>query len=319
MAKESTMDNFFRTNNELGKIESLSDKSTDAKSSTSLPKGSVQSKVYGDYYDVSNTIDTAGASDPNDPDSAVYNRERIFEVVERNAERLLVKNDGTDTIYTVVTHIGGASFSKEVPIYTKESKIYYNVYEIRLRSPTLSNAYRVMEYELNPTSISPTDIDTLVQQSVTKVSMMEFWSLIDDIITLTTATTNVTLPNIGITDIPANTTIIRSIGMIKMRALNNTSQAANAINGGSAIYIKLNTGTWGIDDVALINVADNAWSTTASTKEGGMLVEGSFDASAEVTGNGIYNLRFDGNIFVDGNNLELIDVMVGLKVYFIPT
>jgi len=318
MAKESTMNDFFRNNNQLNNIESLSNKSTDVKSSTSLPKGTVQSKVYGDYYDVSDTIDTAGASDPNDPDSAVYNRERIFEVVERNAERLLVKNDGTDTIYTVVTHIGGASFSKEVPIYTGESKIYYNVYEIRIRSPTLSNAYRVMEYELNPTSISPTDIDTLVQQMVTNVSMMEFWSDIDDIITLTTATANVALPDIVIANIPANTTIIKANGMIKMRALNNTSQAANAINGASVINVKKAATAWGAS-VALINIVDNAWYTEASTKEGGMLVEGDNNVIAEVDANGIYNLRFNGNVFVDGNNLELIDVMVGLKIYFIPT
>ena len=158
-----------------------------------------------------------------------------------------------------------------------------------------------------------------LQQSVTKVSMMEFWSAIDDIITLTTATANVDLPNITIADIPANTTIVRVVGMIKMRALNNTNQATNAINGASVINVKKSTGAWAIDDVLLINIADNIWSTTASTKEGGMLVEGYNDASTEVDENATYNLRFNGNIFVDGNNLELIDVMVGLKIYFIAT
>lgn len=142
------MNNFFRTDNELSKIESLSDKSTDAKSATSLPKGQVSSKVYGDYYDVSKTITTAGASDPNDFDSTVYNREEIFKTVERNAERLLVKNDGGATLYVITSHIGGLSYSKEVPIYPGELKVYYNIYEIRLRSPTSGTAYRVMEYDL---------------------------------------------------------------------------------------------------------------------------------------------------------------------------
>ncbi len=149
MSKENTMDNFFRMKNESGKIESLSDKSTDAKSATSLPKGSVDSKIYGDYYDISTTIDTATADDPNDANSASYNRERIYEILERNAEKLLVKNDGGDTIFIVISHNGGASFSKEEPIYPGEIKRYFNVYELKLRSPTAGTKYRVMEYDLS--------------------------------------------------------------------------------------------------------------------------------------------------------------------------
>ena len=324
---ENTMDDFFRNDaseinisvkqNRTSKVKTLSN--SKIQTLASLPGDVVASKIYDDYYDVSSTITTAGATNPNDFDSAIYNRETIAIDKGRIAERVLIKNDGTDTLFLVISHTGGLAFSAEVPLYDGESKIYYNVHEIRLRSPTQGNAYRVMEYELNPTSISVTDIDTLVQQSVTKVSMMEFWSAIDDIITLTTATTNVNLPDITIADMPTNTTIVRVVGMIKMRALNNTNAATNAINGASVINIKKSTGAWATDDVLLINIADNIWSTAASTKEGGMLIEGTNDATSEVDGNATYNLRFNGNIFVDGNNLELIDVLVGLKVYFIAT
>ncbi len=316
--KENTMDNFFKSGSKQSneKVKTLTSK---IQSLASLPGDVVASKIYDDYYDISNTITTAGATDPNDFDSNVYNRETIAIDKGRIAERILVKNDGDDTIFLVISHSGGLSFSAEVPLYTGESKIYYNVHEIRLRSPTQGNSYRVMEYELNPTSISPTDIDTLLQRSITSVSMIEFWSAIDDIITLTTATTNVDLPNITTADIPANTTIVRVIGMFKCRAFNNTNVAINAINGASTIKIKKSTGAWGVDDVNLISIADNAWSTAASTKEGGMLIEGNNDAASEVDANATYNLRFNGNIFVDGNNLELIDVIVGLKVYFIAT
>jgi len=167
------MDNFFSTTQN---IESLSDKSTDAKSSTSISRGTVKSKVYGDYYDVSDTIDTALASDPNNFDDAAYNREEIFKVLERNAEKLLVKNDGGDTLFTTITHIGGLSYSKEVPIYPGEFKIYYNVYEIRLRSPTATTAYRVMEYHLccNPnTSLQPVmpATSTIIQGTTTGIAV----------------------------------------------------------------------------------------------------------------------------------------------------
>jgi len=158
--------------------------------------------------------------------------------------------------------------------------------------------------------------DTIITDVGRQVSMMEFWGDVDDIITLTTTTTNVDLPNIVVADIPSGATIIRVIGMIRMRALNNIAAVVNAINGAAAMHIKKLTGTWGVDDVVLMNIPDNIWSTSASTKEGGMLIEGNIDVASVVDGNGTYNLRFNGNIFVDANNLELIDVDVGLKVYF---
>ena len=169
---------------------------------------------------------------------------------------------------------------------------------------------------MGTTFVEDNDQTTIIADIERQVSMMEFWSDIVDIVTLTTSTTNVALPNIDVADIPTGATITRVVGMIQMRALNNTSTAANAINGASTINVKASTGTWGVDDVALINIPDNILSTAASTKEGGLPIEGNIDASMVVDGDGTYNLRFDGNIFVDGNNLELIDVAVGLRVYF---
>jgi len=140
---EDSMNNFFnRSRKDQYKH------STDVKSETSIPKGIVKSKVYGDYYDVANTITLAGAADPFNFESNLYNREEIFKVLERNAEKILVKNDGGDTLFVTISHIGGLSYSKETPIYSGELKVYYNVYEIRLRSPTAGTAYRVMEYDL---------------------------------------------------------------------------------------------------------------------------------------------------------------------------
>jgi hypothetical protein len=169
------------------------------------------------------------------------------------------------------------------------------------------------------TPFAGADIATIKQKVTTIVSMMEFWSDLDDIINLTTATTNVDLPNVVVANLPANTTILRVIGLIKVRAIEDTSGATNAINGANTVKIKKSTGAWGVDDVALIDIVDNVWSTSASTKEGGMVIEGDNNAATEVDGNATYNIRFNGNIFVDGNNLNLIDVAVGLKVYFIAT
>lgn len=160
---------------------------------------------------------------------------------------------------------------------------------------------------------------TLLTRSVVTTSMMEFWGDVNPIITLTTATSNVNLPDVVVASIPANSTILRVVGVIRMRALNNTNASVSAINGAAVINIKKSTGAWGVDDVALIDIPDNIWSVAASTKEGGMTIEGDNDSSSKVNANATYNLRFNGNVFVDGNNMELIDVNVGLKVYFIAT
>lgn len=104
------------------------------------------------YYDVSNTITTAAASNPNDFDSSVYNVEPIYKELERYSKRVIVKNDGSVTLFILISHSGTTKYSHEVPIYAGESKIYHDVYEIRLRSTVAGHAYRVTEYEIESTS-----------------------------------------------------------------------------------------------------------------------------------------------------------------------
>lgn len=124
----------------------------DEKGSEDIEKGKIEVRKYRNYYDVYHTITTAAAIDPNDFDSPVYNVERIFEVEERYADILNVTNNGTDNLYVVISHGGRTNFSQEAPIFPGEIKTYYNVYEIRLRSPTAGLPYRVTEYDLNNVS-----------------------------------------------------------------------------------------------------------------------------------------------------------------------
>lgn len=134
-----------------------------------INKVDVIEKIYSNYYDVSNTITTAGATDPNDFDSSVYNKEQIFVNLERIANKILVKNDGNDTLYVIISHTGGVSYSREVPVYPGETKTYDNVYELRLRSPTVALPYRVMEYKLccNLDSNAATNIATIFNVTLT--------------------------------------------------------------------------------------------------------------------------------------------------------
>ena len=113
-------------------------------------------------YDISDTITTAMAEDPDSPDSLDYNRERIFEVLERNANKLQVLNDGDDSLYVRISHSGGMNFSHEATIRAGETKIYDNVYELRLRSPTVDLPYRVTEYLIDSIVPEPVNIRPLV-------------------------------------------------------------------------------------------------------------------------------------------------------------
>ncbi len=304
MSKERTMDNFFRTENELGKIESLSDKSTDAKSATSLPKGQVSSKVYGDYYDVSTTITTAGATDPNDSNSAVYNRERIFEVVERNAEKLLVTNDGSDTMYIVVSHNGGVSFSKEVPLYAGESKIYDNVYELKLRSPTAGNTYRVMEYELSPTGVPENlkqlaqvqDWTAVAQNTIVKSAEFDFSKMTDGILSIqaaldtTTAHTGtkfivqISNSSSGDEDWNEYTNFVGLIGTANSEAITNNPLAAGSTTitcADTTGYTVL--GNWRFIEDATLADSELIFQTAVTTNTNITILDGTTNAHIQNT------------------------------------
>lgn len=131
-----------------------------SRSEVAKPQGLLQKEIYDNYYDVNNTITIAQSTDPNDPDAQVvvagvitpvYNREAIFESLERNAPYIWITNDAPasgPTIYVIASHRGGEHFSRERPVYPQEYKVYKNIYELRLRSPTQGTAYRVTEYDL---------------------------------------------------------------------------------------------------------------------------------------------------------------------------
>jgi len=138
----SSMDGFFKAKKTGITANEAS------KSDKSRPEGDTKVRKYRNYYDINGTITTAQTTDPNDQDNANYNQEQIFVSLERNAETLYVTNDGKDTLFVIVSHEGGQNFARERPIYPGEMKTIYNVYEIRLRSPTQGLPYRVSEYRL---------------------------------------------------------------------------------------------------------------------------------------------------------------------------
>lgn len=152
----NTMDEF----NKLKSLNISQDKTTHqykSRSDAAKPQGALKEEIYDLYYDIDNTITTALDTTPaggriEDSENTGYNQERIFDFCERNAPFLWVTNDapvGGAILYVICSHKADvAHFTKERPIYPQQYKVYKNVYELRLRSPTKGLAYRVSECEL---------------------------------------------------------------------------------------------------------------------------------------------------------------------------
>jgi len=143
-------------------LDYQSKRDEEVKGKDAISRGDVKTKKYINYYDRHFTIPRATAIDPNDYDSSAYNNDstnsavgisvgtvKIYRELERYSDTIFVANDGTDTLFAIISHGGSTNLSKEEPIYPGEVKCHYWVYEMRFRSPTSGLPYRVSEYCLN--------------------------------------------------------------------------------------------------------------------------------------------------------------------------
>lgn len=159
-------------------------------------------------------------------------------------------------------------------------------------------------------------VDDLETKSDRKVSCMTFWSDVDDEILLPSSVADTNLPDVVVAGLPAGVTLVRAVVILIVRAIENTSATgANAIDGAQAIRVMKSGGSWGSDDVAAINLADNMWIVAASTREFGDVIVGDNDVKGEVDENATYNLRFE-DALVDYTNLKLNDIKVGIRIWF---
>ncbi len=162
----------------------------------------------------------------------------------------------------------------------------------------------------------PADQSLLLAEIQNSVTFLDFWSDHDDSVTLPAVAADTALPNVVVAGLPAGVSLVSVEVRLKVRVIENTAGGgANAIDGAQAIRVKKSTGSWGADDVAAIDLADNLWTVAASTRESGDVLIGDNDVKGEVDGNATYNFRFE-NALVDLASLVLNDVMVGLRIYF---
>ena len=117
-------------------------------------------KPENEYYDTPQTVITVPTPiQPNSPDSFSvlpatpgYQSENMYAALGRIAPKITVINDGTATLF-VISSPQGKTWSSENTILTGEARTFWNVWELRLRSPlagvigppTTGGVYRVTE------------------------------------------------------------------------------------------------------------------------------------------------------------------------------
>lgn len=117
--------------------------------------GVVLPRKYNEYYDVFHFIRVAGPVDPNDFDSPVYNRENVHDALHRNSDILNIANRGNDFMFIRISHRGTTDFSRETPVFPNTVRTLFNVFELRVRSPTAGLPYSVSEYGIGPATLQP--------------------------------------------------------------------------------------------------------------------------------------------------------------------
>ncbi|KKL46963.1 hypothetical protein LCGC14_2340320, partial [marine sediment metagenome] len=156
-------------------------------------------------------------------------------------------------------------------------------------------------------------VKQLVTNSRRVVHHMDFWSEIDDIITLDATAGDETLPPVTVAGIPSGAVVLRVIVILSIGSFEDTSGSENkfVLNGTEHIQVDKTGGTY-IDAIKLIN---NMWLTGASGVRGGLVMIGDIDVASEVDGDDTYEFKIE-NADVTAASLLLRDVQVGLRVYF---
>ena len=94
------------------------------------------------------TLTNAVINEPiiDDVTATGYTQEQIFSILQRLSPELYFINFGPGTIFLRVTK-NGSDFSLQSPVFEGEVKTYYDVFELRLRSPTAQTQYLITEFE----------------------------------------------------------------------------------------------------------------------------------------------------------------------------
>jgi hypothetical protein len=148
--------------------------------------------------------------------------------------------------------------------------------------------------------------------SVAQANKLTFAGAVQATVVLPAVAASLALPSVVVPALPAGITINRVIAAVAWRKQVDSSAASNAINGTQQIQVRADTPGTFLD---AITMSDNSLETAASATEGGLMLLGDSDISAEVVGVDTYEFQWQ-NALVDGASLTLHDFQTYLIIEF---
>jgi hypothetical protein len=158
---DNTIKNNNKSDNNVSTIENKSDTAiTDALKETNIILQDIRKNAYNstvehlDVYKRTNTIPVATPIQP--PDDQITNgtapgyiEEPIHDALRRNADRIVIRNQGPGELYVIYSSSGTNEYTRsESFIQEGDSEAFLNVYAARLRSPTAGLQYDITETEI---------------------------------------------------------------------------------------------------------------------------------------------------------------------------
>lgn len=101
------------------------------------------------------------------PSNGGYKRDRVYENLGRVSPLIYVANYGPGAIYTISSHDGNSFTSNESVMYEGGIKVFYNVYELRTRSPIANTKYSVSESKQSIKDTGSTIDRVMIRENLT--------------------------------------------------------------------------------------------------------------------------------------------------------
>ncbi len=148
-----------------------------------------------------------------------------------------------------------------------------------------------------------------LQVAITQYLWYPRWSSYQAQVQLTTVAGDKTLPSITMRGLPSGATLALAIILLKFHNVENTNAAVNSVSGAQNIQARKAVGGAWVTGIAL---GGGEFSTPASTREGGDVMFGTEDISAQIPANGaVIELKWALALAAQ-NNLEFNNVQAGV-------
>lgn len=196
-------------------------------------------------------------SDPN-TGATGYQREKVFEQLNRISKRITIINDGSTDIFVIASN-NGQTWSLEAPIRIGEARTFFDVYELRVRGPVVGD-------------LTPPTAGILFSGGVYRITEYDYW-----LAYATAASPSTAVPNRGaFIAQEVNAPLALGTPLPSITIPNGFSLAirANVNNGAEQIFVAsiTNTGnfiTLNTGDVVSLTITNANLVTVASTTGAG--------------------------------------------------